>query len=145
MGRAAKVRQRCMTRLTHATEVRIMARQPFIETLETRRFLDATAVLASHGRFKVSGDDTGEAITVALNAAGDMVQAKIGDSVIGEAAVDDVRSVFVNGGGGDDTLSVDDAVEKRVVLYGGDGNDTLSGGSARVALLGGGGNDTLNL
>jgi hypothetical protein len=83
MGRAENVRQPCVasitTQRTHA-EVSIMARQPLIEILETRRFLDATAVLASHGRFKVTGDDTGEAITVALNAAGDMVQAKIGDS-----------------------------------------------------------------
>ena len=52
-----------------------------------------------------------------------------------------VRSIVVNGFGGNDLLLVNATVTKPATLNGGDGNDALFGGSANDRLLGGNGND----
>jgi hypothetical protein len=48
------------------------------------------------------------------------------------------RSISVDGGAGDDTLTGDQAVD---IIHGGDGNDTVSGGSSNDQLFGDAGND----
>jgi hypothetical protein len=50
------------------------------------------------------------------------------------------RSITVDGGTGDDTLSGDQAID---VFYGGDDNDTISGGSSADQLFGEAGNDSV--
>jgi Ca2+-binding RTX toxin-like protein len=54
-----------------------------------------------------------------------------------------VASFEVNAGNGDDTVSVSRTVPIPVVLRGGAGDDTLSGGNGADKLIGGAGNDRL--
>jgi Ca2+-binding RTX toxin-like protein len=54
-----------------------------------------------------------------------------------------VAGFEVNGGEGDDTVSVSSAIELPVTMRGGPGNDTLVGGSGPDKLIGGEGNDKL--
>ncbi|MFO0852382.1 MAG: Ig-like domain-containing protein [Gemmataceae bacterium] len=51
--------------------------------------------------------------------------------------------LVVYGQGGDDELTVDDCVTLPAWLYGGDGNDRLTGGRGNDVLVGGDGNDRL--
>ena len=51
--------------------------------------------------------------------------------------------IVAYGGAGHDVITVDAAITKPAYLYGGDGNDTLSGGSGDDYLYGGAGVDTL--
>jgi Ca2+-binding RTX toxin-like protein len=52
-----------------------------------------------------------------------------------------VAGFEVNGGPGDDSVSVSSAIELPVTMRGGPGNDTLIGGSGPDKLVGGEGND----
>jgi len=52
-----------------------------------------------------------------------------------------VAGFEVNGGEGDDTVSVSGAIELPVTMRGGPGNDTLVGGGGPDKLIGGEGND----
>jgi hemolysin type calcium-binding protein len=54
-----------------------------------------------------------------------------------------VAGFEVNGGEGDDTVSVSSAIELPVTMRGGPGNDTLVGGSGPDKLIGGEGNDKI--
>jgi Ca2+-binding RTX toxin-like protein len=54
-----------------------------------------------------------------------------------------VAGFEVNGGSGDDTVSVSSTIELPVTMRGGPGNDTLIGGSGPDKLIGGEGNDKL--
>lgn len=59
----------------------------------------------------------------------------------------DVKGIRIEGGAGDDLLTVDEwdgqAFPMGVTIVGGDGNDTLMGGAQDDVLLGGAGEDTL--
>src|SRR5262245_4923288 len=114
------------------------------EPLETRVFLDATAVLGGHGVFKVTGTDNGETIEISLDSGGTNVQASVDGTVIGTAAVSDVKAIVVNAGAGDDTVTVDSAITQRLFVSGGDGNDTITVNSPKGAIYGGAGNDTIS-
>ena len=62
--------------------------------------------------------------------------------------IDDVERMEINGGGGDDTLTVEDVSTtnlKKVVFNGGDGNDILEASQAGVKIIasGGAGHDVL--
>jgi Ca2+-binding RTX toxin-like protein len=52
--------------------------------------------------------------------------------------------IVVDGGAGDDQITVSPRLHLSAWLYGGDGNDTLVGGSGNDVLLGGAGNDQLS-
>jgi Ca2+-binding RTX toxin-like protein len=54
-----------------------------------------------------------------------------------------VAGFEVNGGQGDDLVSVSSAIELPVTMRGGPGNDTLVGGSGPDKLIGGEGNDKI--
>jgi hypothetical protein len=54
-----------------------------------------------------------------------------------------VAGFEVNGGEGDDSVSVSSAIELPVTMRGGPGNDTLVGGSGPDKLIGGEGNDKI--
>jgi len=55
-----------------------------------------------------------------------------------------VAGFEVNGGAGDDSVSIASAIELPVTMRGGLGNDTLIGGSGPDKLVGGEGNDKLS-
>src|ERR1700712_5540766 len=94
-----------------------------LENLESRRLLAATAALNDNDQFVVTGTDAGETITISLDSAGTNVQASVDGTVVGTAAVADVRGISVDAGAGDDTVTVDADITFRVGVHGGDGND----------------------
>lgn len=54
------------------------------------------------------------------------------------------RSVTIRGMGGNDTIAVNSNVTIRAVIYGGEGDDTLTASAINSSLYGGSGNDLLN-
>ena len=69
--------------------------------------------------------------------------------VVGSDAADKIETILVDARGGDDSVRIDDSNGSvtagiRTVIAGGDGNDTLSGGSSSELLLGGDGNDSID-
>jgi Ca2+-binding RTX toxin-like protein len=56
---------------------------------------------------------------------------------------DDVKRLNIDGGSGDDTISINKNVKLPTTLIGGSGNDTLLGGTKLDHLSGGSGDDTL--
>src|SRR3954452_79474 len=100
-----------------------------IESMERRLFLDATAALNSKGVFVVTGTDAAETIAIGLSSDGTQVQATLAGTVLGSAALADVKGISVNAGAGDDTVTIDAAITKRTSVRGGDGNDTLTDNS----------------
>lgn len=55
----------------------------------------------------------------------------------------DVKSLFVDGGAGNDMISVERAIELPATILGGNGNDLLVAGNGDTSLEGGAGNDKL--
>lgn len=106
-----------------------------MESLEVREVPAVAASLSAAGVLTLTGDGANDRVQV--STVGTQVQAQ-----------------FTNAAGSLTTLSVDVAAVKSVVLNGGGGNDylanltwmpgTLNGGSGNDYLQGGAGNDTLN-
>jgi len=95
-----------------------------------------------------SGIRRGNRLYVLGTLGSDEIEVKYGSIVVivnGEqiAEMDDISSVTVLGGEGDDLIEVDPAVTVKAELYGGAGNDTLQGGSGSNLLDGGDGDDLL--
>jgi Ca2+-binding RTX toxin-like protein len=113
---------------------------PRIDLLESRKLLSASL---SGGVLRAIGD-TGVAneIKVGLNDLGTQVEVEINgvQSLFNPA---DVRLIIVHGRELGDTLTVDDDLTTRAIIFGNDGNDTIRGGAGRNQLWGGAGNDTL--
>src|SRR5690349_13257684 len=101
-----------------------------------------TASLNGAGRLTVNGAAAGDNIVVrAVNSS----TIGVGNRTFPAGAV---RSIQVNGLGGNDTIRIDDAVKaftltRPTVLDGGAGNDTVRGGKGGETLRGGTGNDTV--
>jgi Ca2+-binding RTX toxin-like protein len=112
-----------------------------LELLETRRLLAATL---NDGLLRVTGEeDSANTITVLLNEGGTKVVATINGTAteFDRAAV---RKVIVHGGDQNDTLTVSAVLQVNSVVFGHDGDDViLSGGGERTAIFGGDGNDTI--
>jgi Ca2+-binding RTX toxin-like protein len=77
-----------------------------------------------------------------LKAGISNVQVKVNNVALGTFAP--TGAVIVDGRDGNDTITVDSQLSMPRVLYGGTGNDTITGGNGPGILLGGDGNDTLN-
>jgi Ca2+-binding RTX toxin-like protein len=94
----------------------------------------------------VVGDDAVDAITVSRDPAGNIL-INGGAIVItgGPATVANTAMIQVFGQGGNDTITLDEAngALPAAQLFGGAGNDVLTGGSGADQLFGGAGNDTL--
>ncbi len=102
-------------------------------------FNPATGVLAE------TGDNRGDTITTNRNAAGQIFVNGGAVSIDGgQPTLDNTKEIVVSGGNGDDTISLDNAALPPAQLFGGNGNDVLTGGSGADQLFGGNGNDTLN-
>ena len=99
------------------------------------------------GTLTETGDSNGNTITTSLDAAG---QISVNDGAVpiagGQATVADTTLIQVFGQGGDDTITLDETngALPAAQLFGGAGNDVLTGGSGADQLFGGIGNDTLN-
>jgi Ca2+-binding RTX toxin-like protein len=93
------------------------------------------------------GDNLANTIVTSRDAAGSIL---VNGGAIpiagGKATVANTATIQVFGQGGNDTISLDEAngALPAAQLFGGDGNDTLNGGSGNDLLFGQAGNDILN-
>ncbi len=115
------------------------------ERLGERINLSVNAVFAG-GTLAVFGDNLDNSIEVSRDAAGALSVNGGAVKIYGKApTVANTRSIQIFGLGGDDRLALNETngALPSARLYGGDGNDTLIGGSAADYLFGQLGNDTL--
>ena len=104
-----------------------------------------TAVF-SNGVLTVTGDDHDNTLIVSRDLAGDiLVNGGTVPVIGGVPTVDNTTLIRILGLGGNDVLTVDDAngPMPSANLFGGDGDDVLTGSAADDVLDGGPGNDTL--
>ena len=98
------------------------------------------------GLLSVTGDNVDDAITVNRDAAGNILINGGAVTVTGgPATVANTALIQVFGQGGNDTITLDESngALPAAQLFGGAGNDVLTGGSGNDQLFGGAGNDTL--
>jgi Ca2+-binding RTX toxin-like protein len=122
-----------------------------VETLENRRLLAATppavtAAIDADGVLVVTGTKRADVIAVDVNPA-DTTQFRVlvSGTQLGDAFTrSSVISIRINGGGGNDQISVGDGLGVGASVTGDKGNDTLTGGDGSDTLDGGLGNDILN-
>src|SRR5262245_54270723 len=117
------------------------------EALETRLMPAVTATfLPGAGTLTVFGDSLDNTIAVSRNAAGALLVNGGAVSIQGGTpTVANTALIQVFGQGGNDTITLNEAngALPRANLFGGPGNDTLTGGSGGDSLFGQAGNDTL--
>jgi len=96
----------------------------------------------SGGVVTIFGDNAPNTLTVSRNAAGQLLS---NGKVIPGATVANAAQIRVFGLAGNDTITLDEAqgALPAAHLYGGTGNDTLTGGSGADLVFGQAGNDTL--
>ena len=98
------------------------------------------------GLLSVFDDNADDTITISRNAAGQILINGGAVSVDGgQPTVANTALMQVFGQGGNDTITLDESngALPAAQLFGGAGNDVLTGGSAADQLFGGAGNDTL--
>jgi Ca2+-binding RTX toxin-like protein len=98
------------------------------------------------GLLSVFGDNLDDTIVMSRDAAGQiLVNGGVVPITGGQATVANTALIQVFGQGGNDTITLDEAngALPAAQLFGGAGNDTLTGGSGGDLLSGGAGNDIL--
>src|SRR5262249_25716154 len=99
------------------------------------------------GLLSVFGDSLDDTIVTSRDAAGQiLVNGGAVPITSGHATVATTAMIQVFGQGGNDTIALDESngALPAAQLFGGAGNDTLTGGSGADQLFGGAGNDILN-
>src|SRR5260221_50311 len=122
-------------------------RQTFVRTdiMATKAPIKAT-FSPDAGLLSVFGDDGDNVIVTSRDAAGQIL---VNGGAVpvrgGTATVANTATIQVFGNGGNDTSSLDESngALPAAQLFGGAGNDVLTGGSCADQLFGGAGNDTL--
>jgi Ca2+-binding RTX toxin-like protein len=118
-----------------------------LESLESRSYFAVTAsFLPSAGVLTVFGDNLDNNITVSRDAAGKLFVNGGAVSVLGgTATVANTATIQVFGQGGNDTITLSETngALPKANLFGGAGNDVVTGGSGNDMLFGQAGNDTL--
>ncbi len=125
-----------------------------VEALETRRLLSAAPAVGTAeliaGELNVNGTKGADVILVSMNYSDPMattVDVRVNDALVGNFALDQITgAVHVNAGKGDDSVRFDEStglVPLRLFADGGQGDDTLVGGSLDDGLRGGNGDDVL--
>src|SRR5262245_52920783 len=100
----------------------------------------------SAGLLSVFDDNADDTITISRNAAGQILVNGGAVSIDGgQTTVANTALIQVFGRGGNDTITLDESngTLPAAQLFGGAGNDTLTGGSGNDLLFGQAGNDTL--
>src|SRR5687768_15908844 len=116
------------------------------EILERRAYFAVTASFLPGGTLSVFGDALDNNITVSRDAAGKLLVNGGAVAVSGGTpTVANTSLIQVFGQGGNDVVTLNEAsgALPRANLFGGTGNDTLTGGSGGDMLFGQAGNDTL--
>ncbi|WP_165250272.1 beta strand repeat-containing protein [Paludisphaera soli] len=123
------------------------SRRPAIELLDDRIAPAVSAVFSpAAGALSIFGDSLSNNITVSRNAAGGILVNGGAVAVVGGTpTVANTASIAVFGLGGNDVITLNEAngALPKANLFGGAGNDTLTGGSGADMLFGQAGNDTL--
>ncbi|HZN67885.1 MAG TPA: calcium-binding protein [Tepidisphaeraceae bacterium] len=121
------------------------SRRATLENLEGRTlFAAAPPVVTAEvvgNELHVTGTRLSDNITVALN--GSDLEVRSNDAVVGTFALAGLNGLSVDGGNGHDTIAVHGSVSLLATLLGGNGRDTLVGGSGQNHMEGGNGNDSL--
>lgn len=121
------------------------ARRPVVESLERRSLLAAAvgSVELVNGVLEVSGTNRNDTIVLAANADPTKVDVTLNGATTTHDLGPVTGGVRVNGGNGNDTLTVSAALSVAVTVLGGNGKDVLAGGDGDDSLDGGNGNDSL--
>lgn len=101
--------------------------------------LTITAAELQNGDLVVGGTQFADQINI-TNAVGGL-DVNINGSSVG--VFNPTGRIIVRGGGGDDAITVAPDVSRGADLYGGNGNDSLTGGAGDDLIRGGNGNDSL--
>jgi Ca2+-binding RTX toxin-like protein len=134
-------------RLCAPRKPRNRTRQFAIERLGNRITPAVTAFFSAQAQsLSITGDALDNTISVSRNAAGNLLVN--GGAVTirgGTPTVANTALIQIFGLGGSDNLTLDETTGAlpKANLFGGFGNDTLTGGSGADMLFGGAGNDTL--
>src|SRR4051812_44140707 len=103
-------------------------------------------IIPGSGILSLFGDANANTITVSRNAAGTILANSGAIPILGGTpTVANTSLIQVFGQGGNDTITLNESngALPRANLFGGDGNDTMTGGSGADMLFGQSGNDTL--
>lgn len=117
-----------------------------VEDLEARVLMAAqplgvAEVAQANGlQLRITGTGGADQITVLQSASGLVVSSGSGWS---QTFSNTYRSLLIDGGSGNDVITLDPSVIVDAVLKGGDGNDGLTGGSGNDRLYGGAGTNAL--
>ncbi len=115
-----------------------------VESLQARCLLAADIALGADGILRINGSTSDDTISIQEVGWGDVrVTISTNGAVLKQQAFsgDLVTSLQVSGDSGNDKIT--NATTIPSVINGGDGDDSLTGGSARDQIYGGLGNDTL--
>jgi Ca2+-binding RTX toxin-like protein len=115
----------------------------WFEPLENRVLRSATLI---GNELHITGTRKSDLISVYINSRNfGLINVKIGKTVTPFSYVD-VSTIWINGGPGDDRISIDQTISPikfNTTIYGGLGDDRISGGSGRDRILCGEGDDSV--
>jgi Ca2+-binding RTX toxin-like protein len=103
----------------------------------------ANTVVVVDGVLTITGSDQANTVTVSQVGSQIVVTASFLPGGTASFPAAEITSIDVSVSDGNDTVVLAPSVSKPAQVDGGDGNDTLVGGSAAAILLGGAGNDTI--
>jgi hypothetical protein len=115
------------------------------ENLESRTMMSGTVALTIHEvavdggvELQITGSAKNDHITVTKTTAGLVIK---NNNNWSRTRTGNYRDIRIDGAAGDDKITVDAKVFTSNVIYGGEGNDTISAGSGNDSIYGGAGND----
>lgn len=117
-----------------------------VESLEARQLL-SSATLTS-GVLRVRGDDgVRDAIALRLSDNQSQIIVTLNDVDLAPFAAANVTRITVNGKGNHDNIRIDEVNGRltgfKIEIYGGEGNDTIRGGTDKIKVFGEAGDDRL--
>ena len=112
------------------------------EPLEARRLL-AVSVVVVDGVLTLTGDAADDRVSVLYDTRPNEFLVGTNAEPILRFDADSIGRVSITGGAGNDAIQVGTLVNRRVVIDGGDGNDTIDSGSGSDLLFGGAGDDLI--
>lgn len=113
---------------------------PLLEPLEARQLLSA----AVSSTWTITGTSGPDNIAVTYNDTTRAFDYFLNNVLIQSRPAAGLRKLVINGGAGDDVITVSGTRAVPATLNGGDGNDILTGGIGNDVINGGNGNDTLD-